>query len=180
MLSFFSGSTNPMVHKADWVIRFNDIKNFGAAFGKRTDALVLINRGRPAIKLSQKEKIERKKLLHVKELWFSRPLDNSLFDMTDPLLEEQSQLIITFQGLEEKRCIFLSSQQYSDLILKLDLRAEPSSGICAIWLCQNDERFANSHFYLDGFSWTGWSGHDWEREKAYCLQLEKKGKLSII
>lgn len=175
----FLRKRNDPIQSSEIVVRFNDIKNFGRGFGRRTDILVLINRGRPSIRLSQRQKISPLKTQMVGELWFSRPKEDLYFDKEDALLEDRSEEILTYQSLLGRQVKYINNDQYRQL-LNLTGDAEPSSGLCALFMCLNDSRFRDHHIYLTGFSWTGWEGHNWEAEKAYCLHLEEHGKLSIL
>ena len=161
------------IDSSEKVIRFNEMKNLSRGTGNKTDILVLINRGKPAVKFCERLLLPRKVVSKISELWFSRPLNTERLKLPD-----RSEDILSFQNLNKD--ISIKSPELMEYFeLQDHLVDEPSSGLVAISMILNDNRFKNWDIHLLGFGWEGWHGHDWEKEKAYCLQLIEQGRIKL-
>lgn len=69
---------------------------------------------------------------------------------------------------------------YWDAQIKLNLEGTSfivSSGLLATLFFLNSEKYKDFDIYLHGFTFEGWCGHAWSKEKHYILQLLEDNKI---
>jgi len=182
--SFNRNSLSAFIDDSEVVIRINSADNYSKGTGKKSDVLGIINIGDPAIEFSYRRKINK----HVKEkissVWFSRPLD--LYSSSNILVEEDlSEYILNFQKLNHIPSHAIPKEQYQYLSKKIfpangGNMVDPSSGFCFLHMMLSAEEFKGLKKVLVGFSWEGWTGHNWKLEKKICLDLHKNGDIYIL
>lgn len=172
------------VNKADLVIRMNKCQNYRKGTGKKTDVLALINRGKPARRLSTSFEIKKEITKNCSEIWFTRP-QNLPEKNPFELMPDESDKLLNYQILQNKKTEFISWDLYLELLQKINNSAEktlfePSSGWCIIEKILKEKRFETYEKYLLGFTWEGWQGHAWEIEKQICLKYIQEKKLKLL
>ncbi|EOQ62794.1 hypothetical protein F935_01884 [Acinetobacter calcoaceticus ANC 3811] len=55
-----------------------------------------------------------------------------------------------------------------------------TTGFIAMYYFLHNEEYTNYDIYLHGFTFQGWSGHDWEQEKKCILNLIANQKIHIF
>jgi|GEM_PF-3369211 len=181
---FNRNSLSGFIDNSDVVIRINSADNYSRGTGEKSDILGVINIGDPAIEFSYRREINK----HVKEkissVWFSRPLD--LYNSSNILVEEDlSEYILSFQKLDHIPSHAISKEQYQYISKRVSPAnggnmVDPSSGFCFLHMMLSTEELKGLKKVLVGFSWEGWTGHNWSLEKEICLDLHKKGDIFLL
>lgn len=181
---YYKKALSDFIDDSDVVIRINSADNYSKGTGKKCDILGILNIGDPAIEYAYRREINK----HVKEklssVWFSRPLD--LYSSSKILVEEDlSEYILSFQKLYNIPSHAIPKEQYQYLCKKISPAnsgnmVDPSSGFCFLHMMLSAEEFKGLKKVLVGFSWEGWTGHNWELEKKICLDLHNNGDIYIL
>ena len=56
----------------------------------------------------------------------------------------------------------------------------PSTGLLVLVYYLNNELFKEFEVSIIGFTWEGWKGHNWDKEKSIMEQFEKNGFIKIL
>lgn len=80
--------------------------------------------------------------------------------------------------IEKKNNIVLGTLHTEIVKSTYDLNKIPSSGTVAILHFMVN--YPNDKIILFGFSWQGWAGHNFEKERQIAMDLAAKGRLQII
>jgi hypothetical protein len=80
--------------------------------------------------------------------------------------------------IEKQNNIKLRLLQTNDVKDKYSLEKTPSSGFVA--LIHFSTQMPKDRIILFGFSWEGWSGHNFKKEREIAKKLEAEGRLLII
>lgn len=73
--------------------------------------------------------------------------------------------------------IFLSALEIIDVPVAPDMPA-PSTGLLAlIWLLDEDP---DARIAMTGFTFEGWGGHAWERERRFVERLRECGRVTLL
>ena len=90
-------------------------------------------------------------------------------------IDENSELI---KKIQSKNPGINQYTIYKSIPLKEKYGWNPSSGLIAIEWCR--EFYPNHEIYLFNFSWNGWRGHDFAKEKKLCMKWIKEKKIKIL
>lgn len=71
----------------------------------------------------------------------------------------------------------ISSEDYDHLNRTVGQNFMPSTGLVALYYFLTSEKFRHYETSIIGFSWEGWSGHNWKREADLVEEWISKGKL---
>ena len=71
----------------------------------------------------------------------------------------------------------LDEESYFSLQEKISSNQIISTGLIAVNYFLNNPKYFNYDLYLHGFSFEGWSGHNWSKEKEFVESLKKIRKL---
>lgn len=64
--------------------------------------------------------------------------------------------------------------------LEISIRHIISTGLLALFYFLNHPDYQTYQIYLNGFSFQGWKGHDWQAEQRYVERLLDEGKILKI
>jgi len=181
-----------MVDQSDFVVRFNVANNYGKFSGIKADALCMSQSGCYGRNLAKRRVIMGLPFIDsVKEIWFPRPIMHTARQIffrskNEKILRETdfSRFIIDRNKLQRKRIIYCGQALYdnacSDLNIpnRIDIY-EPSSGYLAIKYALEKFDSDDTTIHIIGFTFQGFEGHPWEREKEEIKQLTEKGRLNF-
>lgn len=180
------------IDSADFVIRFNEPQAFGAEYGQRVDLLCLINSG------GQVEEWLRDRTLTQQEYFKASrailfPNDPEILDRYHPRSitlahgSTRSHLTDELRDWVEaagKPVDVISRAQYLQTFASLGLpqrelsRCWLSSGILATaYALARAGKCDQVEIY--GFSWCGWKGHPWARERAWYAAAQAREELWV-
>lgn len=181
-----------LIDSANFVVRFNEAKNYGGYTGYKADALCLTNLSTPGRFFSKYQTIKKLPFIHdVKEIWFPRPSNYLPFQFWIKPFNKNvfaranyRKHIISRNNLGEKKCISFSESLYANCCRELDIPIEsteffPSTGYLAInYVC---ERFKNTNIciILIGFSFQGTDCHHWDKEKQKVIEIQNGNLIKL-
>ncbi|NOQ36762.1 MAG: hypothetical protein GQ569_12855 [Methylococcaceae bacterium] len=181
------------VNSADFVIRFNEARNYHENNGTKTDALCINNLSDPARRFAKYKTIKKLPFIEeVKEIWFPRsigffpkqflikPFRDNTFKRTN-----YKKHIISRNNLENKKIICFSSDLYIETCNELNIDPKsnncvPSSGYLAIQYVLQRFQGLNANITLLGFTFMGADCHPWENEKNKVIELQKQKVINLI
>lgn len=188
---------NKYISDHDIIVRFNLPKATTLqATGTRTDLLFLAN----SVDVVQKKLKPRSKFIHFlqninNEFTIIFPYSDDLIKINKPKYKKKTfiffkQLTDNFNNIEYSN--FLKNQGYSLEIMPdeyyLDLKKEVdpdsknilSTGFLAANYFLRNPIYKDYDVYLHGFSFEGWDGHNWDKEKEYMNNLIQHHKIHIF
>lgn len=179
-----------LILKTDTVIRFNEPSpECFQKYGTQTDILFTINTWKFVKKRIQANLIKDIQLNQCREVvlpyhpsilqnyhrqpsWLSAHFKGKKIDGTNEAL--------TYFG-QKFPVMVLSRSFYLECCELLNIQAHelkdkvPSTGFIAI--IHYLKTYPNTPIFIHGFSWEGWEGHHWDKEKQIILQLLNEKKL---
>lgn len=172
----FSLDQSENIDKCDFVLRFNECKNFGYYCGERTDAICVTNTGIPADRIITSKSILRSKYYKsLSEVWFPRNCDvHSKHFPAD--YSDKTKRIMVSNNLTDKKIIRFG-KAFNIFVFDLLKRHSstafkcPSTGIFGILYSLYDVRFSGYDKYIFGFRFQGSDWHPWESEKNIVMGL---------
>lgn len=188
---------NPYISDNDIIVRFNLPKTSTLPLtGNRTDLLFLAN----SVDVVQKKLKPHSKFIHFlqgikNEFTIIFPYSDDLIKINKPKYKKKTfiffkQLTDNFNNIEYSN--FIKSQGYSLEIMPdgyyLDLKKEVdpdsknilSTGFLAANYFLRNQAYQDYDVYLHGFSFEGWDGHNWDKEKEYMNQMIQQHKIHIF
>lgn len=183
-------SISDIFSKQDIVVRFNHpTDECLERYGSRTDILFTINTWKFILKRIEADLIYQSWLQDCKQIILAYHPNILLKYHHQPSLFSRvfthkkidgSMNALSYFGLKFP-VTFLSEQFYLDCCSLLEIpesefkNAIPSTGFLAInYFLKN---FPDYEIYIHGFSWEGWHGHEWSKEKLYFQKLLTKNKI---
>lgn len=182
-----------LINSADFVVRFNEARNYGSNSGIKCNALCLTNLHSPGRSFAKYQKVSKLTFIDkVDEIWFPRPSSYlpfqfwiKPFNRVKYHRADYRNHIIKRNSLENKTIFSFSEDIYSSCCCELGIERDsikyfPSTGYLAIKYVL--ERFKKEDFSLDliGFSFEGTSCHKWETEKSKLTELHNTNVIRII
>lgn len=188
---------NAQLADQDLIVRFNIPKaSTLAPTGQRTDLLFLAN----TVDVVQKKiKASSKFIKFIKtienQFTIIFPYSDHLIQSIKPLYKKKKFIIFreltpNFNNIEYiemlqswgNKVFVLPEQYYLDLKNKIDPDTKNilSTGLIATQYFLKNPKFQHYDIYLHGFSFEGWDGHAWDKEKQYIENLIKKNKVHLF
>lgn len=166
-----------LVTKDDVVVRFN---NPNSSSSLKADVLFIANSPNMVI---GKDIIDDTLLKYNALIVWRYSLLDMIFSHYQAVsLSKKIKYGLLFNLFKKKNKLDSYKQQYFPRYLQKDctetLRCMASTGFLAIYLYLN--LYPERKIYLHNFTFSGWSGHCWEREKEYVGALIKSGKLNLL
>ncbi|AJC80707.1 urease-associated protein [Rhizobium etli bv. phaseoli str. IE4803] len=178
-----------VIDAADFVIRFNDCRSYGAG-GGRTDAVAVCNTGRPAkAMLSSPEWRAHPGVVSAREIWSVRdpekfaamraPLAISHPDLDD-FCDDYTEAFGAFCAEVGKKHVVIDQSVHDAVDASLSAFAPtpyvvPSSGMIVI--AQVLSKFAEAEVALAGFGHAGWEWHPFAAERQLVDGYIAAGRL---
>lgn len=175
-----------IVDRTDLVIRFNACGSFDCGTGTKTDWVSLNNVAQPALAMLQHGLPECAKGTNV---LITRPVETH-YDYYDKcqLYEWPKALVCAERAFLHhfaiERCARLRPEQYGrvfERLIALDGKADfvmPSAGFTVLE-CLSQTRSC-SRVTLVGFTFEGWPGHPWVKERAIAEQYADEGWVRFL
>ncbi|MBB4236065.1 Urease operon accessory protein [Rhizobium esperanzae] len=181
-----------IIDAADFVIRFNDCRSYGAG-GNRTDAVAVCNTGRPAkAMLGSQEWRDHPGIVAAREIWSVRdpekfaairaPLAVSHPDLDD-FCDDYTDAFAAFCAETGKTHVVIGKVVHEAVDASLSAFAPtpyvvPSSGMIVIAEVLN--KFADAEVMLAGFGHAGWEWHPFAAERQLVDTYVAAGRLSRL
>ncbi|WP_064695489.1 hypothetical protein [Rhizobium aegyptiacum] len=181
-----------IIDAADFVIRFNDCRSYGAG-GSRTDAVAVCNTGRPAkAMLGSPEWLAHPGVVAAREIWSVRdpekfaamraPLAVSHPDLDD-FCDDYTAAFSTFCAETGKAHIVIEKSVHESLDASLSAFAPapyvvPSSGMVVI--AEVLSKLAEAEVMLAGFGHAGWEWHPFAAERQLVDSYIAAGRLARL
>ncbi|WP_221109006.1 Urease operon accessory protein [Rhizobium lentis] len=181
-----------MIDAADFVIRFNDCRSYGAG-GSRTDAVAVCNTGRPAkAMLGSPEWRVHAGVVGAREIWSVRdpekfaamrePLAVSHPDLDD-FCDDYTDAFAAFCAETGKTHVVVGKAVHEAVDSSLSAFAPepyvvPSSGMIVIAEVMN--KFAEAEVMLAGFGHVGWKWHPFAAERQLVDSSIAAGRLTRL
>lgn len=178
-----------IIDAADFVIRFNDCRSYGAG-GSRTDAVAVCNTGRPAkAMLGSPEWRAHPGVVSAREIWSVRdpekfaamraPLAVSHPDLDD-FCDDYTDAFAAFCAETGKAHIVISKTVHEAVDASLSAFAPapyvvPSSGMIVI--AEVLDKYAEAEVMLAGFGHAGWEWHPFAAERQLVDRYIWEGRL---
>jgi hypothetical protein len=177
------------IDAADFVVRFNGCTFMGRGAGGRLDALSLVTGKVPAAgylhPTTKADRLRRERLLR---------LGSAVGELFVPMADDNPDAVEKCRAVvdELRRSFGWMDRPYKELIWTrtedMDLYGsqgrplgrQPSSGMIVVRKLLDLPGFRDAKMTLVGFSWEGWSGHDWAAEEAFCRRMAAAGRLQIL
>ncbi|MDQ5940168.1 MAG: hypothetical protein QG557_1118 [Pseudomonadota bacterium] len=181
------------VDGADFVVRFNDMRNYGGNTGTKVDALCVTNLASPGRAFAKYKKLEHFSSLEtLKEIWFPRPsrhlavqfwfkpLSYNVFGRVD-----YRKHIITRNNFHQKKIVSFSEELYSACCNELGIDRHsvtffPSTGYLAIQYALTRFAVPDTTISLIGFSFEGNHCHQWLKERNNVFAIQNQGLISVL
>ena len=157
------------IDACDIVVRFNEIKNRDEDWiGRRTGVLVLNCLAKHA-----NERYDHFLLSGFDTIWIVGNLHSDNLKKT-----------LTVQGWHDKNVSGIECPTYTRLLTWARERSKNpdlllSAGCIAIESLVTSARYADWDKYIVGYTFNGWSGHDWTVERELCERYVSAGLLRI-
>ena len=181
-----------LVNSADFVIRFNDARNYANNTGVKVDALCVTNLSTPGRLFAKYKTIKKLPFIdNVKEIWFPRPSNYLPFQFWLKPFNSKAfshadyrKHIIARNNLYEKEIVSFSDELYTACCDELNIDRHstahfPSTGYITIKFVLQRFKNQNAKISLIGFSFEGTHCHHWEHEKTNVLALQKNGLIHL-
>ncbi|QSW95731.1 Urease operon accessory protein [Rhizobium lentis] len=181
-----------MIDAADFVIRFNDCRSYGAG-GSRTDAVAVCNTGRPAkAMLGSPEWRVHPGVVAAREIWSVRdpekfaamrePLAVSHPDLDD-FCDDYTNAFAAFCAETGKTHVVVGKAVHEAVDASLSAFAPepyvvPSSGMIVVAEVMN--KFAEAEVMLAGFGHAGWEWHPFAAERQLVDSSIAAGRLTRL
>jgi hypothetical protein len=178
-----------IIDAADFVIRFNDCRSYGAG-GSRTDAVAVCNTGRPAkAMLGSREWRTHPGVVSAREIWSVRdpkkfaamraPLAVSHPDLDD-FCDDYTDAFSVFCAETGKTHVVIDTSIHEAVDASLSVFAPapyvvPSSGMIVIAEVLNT--YADAEVMLAGFGHVGWEWHPFAAERQLVDSYIAAGRL---
>ncbi|ULR46718.1 Urease operon accessory protein [Rhizobium sp. K102] len=178
-----------IIDVADFVIRFNDCRSYGAG-GSRTDAVAVCNTGRPAkAMLGSREWRTHSGVVSAREIWSVRdpkkfaamraPLAVSHPDLDD-FCDDYTDAFSAFCAETGKTHVVIDTSLHEAVDASLSAFAPapyvvPSSGMIVIAEVLNT--YADAEVTLAGFGHAGWEWHPFAAERQLVDSYIAVGRL---
>ncbi|WP_183844340.1 Urease operon accessory protein [Rhizobium etli] len=178
-----------IIDAADFVIRFNDCRSYGAG-GSRTDAVAVCNTGRPAkAMLGSREWRSHSGVVSAREIWSVRdpkkfaamraPLAVSHPDLDD-FCDDYTDAFSAFCAETGKTHVVIDTSLHEAVDASLSAFAPapyvvPSSGMIVIAEVLNT--YADAEVMLAGFGHVGWEWHPFAAERQLVNRYIEEGRL---
>ena len=185
---------NQHITDQDIIVRFNYPKpSTLETTGQRTDILFLAN----AVDIVQKKLRENSKFMRFiqnkqKNLLIVFPYSDDLIKINKP--QYKKKIMLFFRKLTDNfnnsyylnflisrgyQVKVMPEQYYFDLKTKIQYESKNilSTGVLATYFFLHHPQYQNYKIYLHGFSFEGWDGHDWDKEKKYIHSLIQMGSI---
>ena len=178
-----------VIDAADFVIRFNDCRSYGAG-GSRTDAVAVCNTGRPAkAMLGSKEWRAHPAVSSASEIWSVRDPEK-FAALQAPLAVSHPELDDFCDDYTDDFHIFCSDAGKTHLVIDKSVHegvdaalsafapspyVVPSSGMIVIG--EVLERYADAEVMLAGFGHVGWEWHPFAAERQLVDTYIAAGRL---
>ena len=178
----FTKDQSFFIDNCDFVVRFNECKNFGDMCGHKTDVLCINNTGAPIDRINEKKSILNAPFYQsFSELWFPRNKNihelNTNGDFTD-----KSKSLLDVNFLSDRSLVYFSYDlnKFVFWILKkvsgkkLRKMKCPSTGFFGICYVLSSYRFSDYEKYILGFNFRGADSHNWKIEKIVVEILSRR------
>ncbi|MBB4571900.1 hypothetical protein GGI59_001069 [Rhizobium lentis] len=181
-----------IIDAADFVIRFNDCRSYGAG-GSRTDAVAVCNTGRPAkAMLGSREWRAHPGVVSAREIWSVRdpdkfaairaPLAVSHPDLDD-FCDDYTEAFGAFCSEAGKKHVVIdrSIHEAVDASLSAFVPGDyvvPSSGMIVI--AEVLSKFPDAEVILAGFGHAGWEWHPFAAERQLVDSYAAVGRLKRL
>lgn len=189
---------NSVINDQDLIVRFNiPSKQKIKITGHRTDFLFLANTvDLMERRLRNKEFNNFVGTLKNTNIFF--PYEDDLIDKINPICRlVYRKFFIKFKKdvknsnnnkyinyfFEKNMKVKVMDQSYywaAKNLMNKDSSSILTTGFIAMYYFLNNEKYINYDIYLCGFTFQGWSGHDWEQEKKYILNLIANQKIYTL
>jgi hypothetical protein len=182
-----------LVNSADFVVRFNEMRNYGYNSGTKVDALCVTNISTPGRLFSKSKTLEKFSSIEtLKEIWFPRtsnhlpcqfwfrPLSTKVFSCAD-----YRNHIIARNNFHQKNIVYFSDDLYAACCSELDIDCEsinfsPSTEYLAIKYVLQRFGTLDTRISLIGFSFDESSCYLYKNEKNSLIELQKRGLIYIL
>ncbi|UVD59175.1 Urease operon accessory protein [Rhizobium sp. Pop5] len=181
-----------IIDAADFVIRFNDCRSYGAG-GSRTDAVAVCNTGRPAkAMLGSSEWRDHPGVVAAREIWSVRdpekfaamraPLAVSHPDLDD-FCDDYTEAFDAFCAKTGKAHVVIDKSVHEAVDVSLSAFAPapyvvPSSGMIVIAEVLN--KYAGAEVALAGFGHVGWEWHPFAAERQLVDAYIAAGRITRL
>ncbi|GEM_PF-1990440 len=195
--SDYTFDINSYISDKDIIVRFNLPKaSTLAPTGNRTNFLFLVN---------TVDIVQKKLKNHSKFIEFTKTIKNKftiIFPYSDDLIKKikplykkkififLKKLTPNFNNIEYLKFLestgntvqVLPDSYYLDLkkLIDPDTKNILSTGIIATYFFLNNPIYQNYDIYLHGFSFEGWDGHAWNKEKKFIENLIQSNKIHLF
>jgi hypothetical protein len=175
------------IDAADWVVRFNKTRHLGTRYGRKLDDLFLINVGGQAHEWVRDQTFWRRRAVRSATV-VSLPIAPTLLDYLGgqlwryqygsarvrDSLNFTKQYLRRFSASKKVRILpnhvrLAALQLVAGNTRQHDVTHWPSTGFLALqWYYHH--LAPNASIDLYGFSFAGWDGHHWERERDWVMR----------
>jgi hypothetical protein len=175
-------SINHLVHKDDTVIRFNNPNSTCSLkptilFMSTAYSFLNFIFTRPN-EVNWETIFSAKKIIYrwtIKSVLLNKPESLSVFHRIKFI--RYFYRFSKFKKLPDST-LFFPRKKFIEYQRELQMSAQPSSGILAVlWCLENSPK---QKIFIHNFTFEGWDGHDWGREKEFLHHLEEMGKIQIV
>ena len=182
------------IDAADFVVRFNDCRNFGAA-GRRTDAVAVCNTGRPARAMTMDDSWRmHPAVVAAREIWSVRdpqkfaalrqPLQQSHPELDD-FCDDHTPAFEAIARASQKRHVVIPASVHEACETALSAFESgahvcPSSGMMVIFDLMERVDAADATIRLAGFDHAGWHGHPFAAERRFVDFHVAAGRLARL
>lgn len=195
--SKYTFDINQQISEDDIIVRFNlPLASTLTPTGYRTDLIFLAN---------TVDVVQKKLKPYSKFIKFTKTINNKftiIFPYSDDLIKTikplyKKKVFIFFKKLTENfnniqylsfleslgnTVVVMPEHFYLDLKKEVDVDTKNilSTGILAANYFLKNPKYQNYDIYLHGFSFEGWDGHAWDKEKNYIKKLIEIKKINIF
>lgn len=181
-----------LVNDADFVVRFNEMRNYGGNTGTKVDALCVTNLASPGRKFSKYKTLDNFSSIEtLKEIWFPRPSNYLPFQFWFKPFSSKAfsradyrKHIIKRNNFHGKEIVSFSNELYTACCDELGIDRDamtlyPSTGYLAIKYVLQRFMALDTRISLIGFTFNGTNCHKWINERKNVFKLEKQGLICI-
>lgn len=186
------------IDAADLVVRFNDARGFGAGTGSRVDELFLVNRGGAAAEWLEDATFAHRPVvaaagrvllpLHPASRYLGTRAgadgrvhrdDRDHGDALETLLASPARRVVRLTAGHHERCCEALGLVVAPCADEAVDDARPSTGFVALlWYAATLP--PQARIVLHGFTFEGWPGHPWAREREHVARLRRAGRVELV
>ncbi len=187
-----NGDYSELVDSADFVVRFNEARNYNKNSGIKADALCLTNTGSSARRFAKNKSIVNLPFIEsVAQIWFPRPVNfRPIQFWLKPLNKvtyrhaDYAKHIVARNELSHKKIIYFSEELYATACEELAITQSsfhmPSSGYLGLKYVLHQFTAPEVKITLIGFGFSGIELHAWENERKAITKLHDVNMIHLL